>query len=179
MYIRILIVSACSFIYAWDLFSSSPPPRARAAPPITQHKGPPPICLSNEQKQKQNRYTCPKVNELYQKGLRWRTDSGWKSYQESFSSNISHFMGAQWKGVGVGNIYCIYQPEDPTEFPIQVTISQLISRPDTARWDDAPSRDVLNCISQTNDPCECQFSYYVEEETGDIDDIISGIEKVY
>ena len=88
-------------------------------------------------------------------------------------------MGAQWKGVGVGNIYCIYQPEDETEFPIQVTVSQLISRPETAKWDNAPSIDILNCVSTSSDPCECQFSFYIEEETEDIDDIIRSIDKIY
>ena len=179
MYAWITLVLLTSSVYAWDLFSSPPPKRAQAPQAITQHDGPPPICLSKEQRVKQNRYTCPSINELYRNNLKWQTDTGWKGYQESFSAKISHFMGAQWKGVGVGNVYCIYQPEDDTEFPIQVTLSQLISRPNVANWDNAPSNDVLNCISRSNDPCECQFSYYIEEEIEDIDDIIGSIEKVY
>lgn len=178
MYLWIPLILLPSSVLAWDWFSPPPPPK-KVEVVVVPHSGPPPICLSNEQRVKQNRYTCPEVKELYRKDMRWQTDSGWKGYQKSFSDDLSYFMGAQWKGVGVGNIYCIYQPSDPTEFPIQLTLSQLIERPETARWDDADHLDVLNCISKNGNPCECQFSHYIQEEEQDLENIIYSIEKVY
>lgn len=171
----LLALSAPS--YAWDWFSS--PPKAARPAQITSRArpGPAPLCLSPVQQSKQNRYTCPDTQELYKDGQRWKTDSGWKGHQNSFTSEISHFMGAQWKGIGVGMIYCIYQPKDPADFPVQLTIEPLAIRPEIAFWEDAPSKDSLNCISKQNDPCDCQFSLYQEEENKDVDEILFDIKR--
>ena len=163
--------------HAWDFFSSPPPPARAKAPDSRPRSGPPPVCLSSAQQSKQNRYTCPDPSELYKSGMRWKTDSGWQSYQNSFSAEVSHFMGAQWKGVGIGQIYCIYQPKDSADFPIQLSIKPLITRPVYAYWEDAPKKDIINCLSDKNDPCDCQFSKYIEEEL-DPDKVLLEIEKI-
>ncbi|MEC7030844.1 MAG: T4SS-associated protein EirA [Pseudomonadota bacterium] len=165
------------YSFAWDLFSSPPPKAKPVVIPTQKRTEPPPVCLSRKQQSLQNRFTCPQANELYQSKMQWKTDSGWTGYQKSFAKGISHFMGAQWKGVGVGQIYCIYQPDDPSEFPIQLTSETLYSRPDYAMWENSPSKDVINCISGQNDPCDCQFSRYIEQKDDNIDDIIFNIEK--
>lgn len=176
-YVLTLVVSLAAQSQAWDFFSS-PPPKPKAAVIESQEReGPAPLCLSKQQQEKQNRFTCPDAKELYQLKMQWKTDSGWTGYQKSFSKGISHFMGAQWKGVGIGQMYCIYQPDDPSEFPIQLTSKTLYSRPDTAYWENAPSKDSINCISKQNDPCDCQFSRYIDTNQQDTDDAIFGIEK--
>ena len=173
----ILLATLTAQTYAWDFFSSKPTKQKPVVIESQERPGPPPICLSKQQQDKQNRFTCPDVKELYSDKMQWKTDSGWKGYQKSFSKEISHFMGAQWKGVGIGQIYCIYQPDDPSEFPIQLTSKTLYSRPDTAYWENAPRKDSINCISKQNDPCECQFSRYIEPEEADAEDMIFSIEK--
>jgi hypothetical protein len=177
MYYLVIILLSMNTVHAWDFFTSPKKPSARAQLHSTPRDGPPPLCLSKQQQQLQNRYPCPHPRELYKQNMRWNTDSGWKGYQNSFSDNISHFMGVQWKGVGVGRVYCMYQPEDSSEFPIQITTTSLIIRPDTAHWENAPHQDSINCISKKNDPCDCQFSIYIEEKEDDLDAIISGIKK--
>lgn len=170
------IIALSAPVHAWDWFSPSKAPARVATIESRPRPGPAPICLSKTQQSKQNRYTCPAAEELYKDGRRWKTDSGWKSHQNSFTDGISHFMGAQWKGIGIGMIYCIYQPTDPADFPVQLTIEPLAIRPEFAFWEDAPKKDSLNCISQ-NDPCMCQFSLYIEDTNRDVDEILFEIQK--
>ncbi|MCP8352291.1 T4SS-associated protein EirA [Candidatus Synchoanobacter obligatus] len=172
-----ILIGLSSSAFAWDLFSSPPPKKKVSEDIVTIRPGPPPTCLPKKQQEQTNRYTCPSAKELYRSGMKWKTDSGWQSFQESFSEGISHFKGAQWKGIGVGRIYCIYQPSDPTEFPVQLTISPLISQPTTAYWEDVPSRSILNCLSPHSDPCDCQFSYYIDDEEVSSKGHILDIEK--
>jgi hypothetical protein len=176
-YVLTLIIALAAHSHAWDFFSSKPARPRVAVVESQERSGPAPICLSKQQQQKQNRFTCPDTSELYLSKMQWKTDLGWTGYQKSFSKGISHFMGAQWKGVGVGQVYCIYQPDDPSEFPIQLTSKTLYSRPDVAYWENAPRKDAINCISKQNDPCDCQFSRFVEEDQAHADDAIFGIEK--
>lgn len=160
---------------AWSLFkTASNNPQAEST---THNRSNPPICLSPVEQSKQNRYRCPEANELYKIGMQWKTDSGWTSHQKSFTKSISHFMGAQWKGIGIGRLYCLYQPADPADFPVQLTIKSLAKRPEYAYWEHAPNQDTLNCISKQNNPCDCQFSLYEEENNEDVDEILMSIKK--
>lgn len=166
--------------YAWNLFSSEDTNDSFQKAELkhsARTNQTPPKCLSRKEQSKQNRFTCPKVNELYKQGMRWKTDSGWKGYQDSFSDNIRGFMGAQWKGVGIGRVICIYSSDDNNEFPIQIATTKLVQRPDYPLWDDEPNKDLLNCVSKKGNTCDCQFSFYIEKKETDIDKIISSIDK--
>lgn len=178
---HILLFFLMDHLLAWSLFSSESTEaetidRAEYHTPEKQ-QGEPPACLSEKEQERQNRFTCPSVRELYKKNMRWRTDTGWKGYQDSFANKISHFMGAQWKGVGIGRVICIYKSDDENDFPVQIATTELVSRPVYAYWDNHPNSDLLNCISKNSDPCDCQFSFYKVEKETNIDEIISGIEK--
>ena len=177
----ILLLCLASQSFAWSLFSSeSNQPdaikKAEYHTPNTRDSSPPP-CLSKKRQEKENRFTCPSPRELYKQEMRWQTDSGWKGYQDSFAHKISHFMGAQWKGVGIGRVICLYKSDDENDFPIQIATTALIRRPVYAYWDHNPNADLLNCISKNSDPCDCQFSFYREAKETDVDKIITGIEK--
>lgn len=174
----LLILFTFSSTFAWNLFSSPPVDDIKKA----EYQAPkiyskPPVCLSKRQQVLKNRHTCPAINELYKKGMRWRTDSAWKGYQDSFAEKIVTFKGAQWKGVGIGRVICIYGSNDSNEFDIQIANSSLIKRPYFAYWENNTSKDVINCLSKRSNPCDCQFSFYVEEKETDLDVIIQGIKK--
>jgi|GEM_PF-2438816 hypothetical protein len=165
-------------VQAWNIFSSPPIDSVKKAEYSRPRRDEtPPPCLSRKEKIALNRFACPSVNELYKQGMRWKTDSGWKGYQDSFATEISGFMGAQWKGVGIGRVICLYSPKDQNEFPIQLSTTQLVKRPVHAKWENEPKKDLLNCISNTSNSCDCQFSYYIEKQETDIDKIVEGIEK--
>lgn len=180
MYYTILMLFV-SQAYAWNFFSSEsdqPEDTFRKAELYeAERRKSPPICLSRQQQVKQNRYTCPLPKDLYKNGMRWTSDGGWKSYQDSFSSEINAFMGAQWKGVGVGRIICLYKSNDPNDFSIQLANTVLITKPNYPMWENNPGASTLNCISSRANPCDCQFSLYTKDEETDLDTIIKNLKK--
>lgn len=166
---------------AWNPFSSQEP--AEAAPTQkAEHIAPteqvaPPECLSLPEQKAQNRFTCPQPDSLYKDGMRWKSGNGWKSNQESFSDSIAAFMGAQWNGVGVGTVICIYKPSDTNDFPIQLANTALVQEPNTAYWEAKQEGQVINCVSRNENVCDCQFSLYTEKAEEDVNEIISSIKK--
>ena len=175
---RYLLPLLFSLSYAWNPFSSDEKPRRAPAPePIEIFAGPDPKCLSAREMYAQNTFRCPDARELVKDGLKWRTEKGWKGYQDSFATEISKFLGAQWKGVGVGRIVCLYETNNTADFPIQISSQRLVSRPSLPRWENNPRSSVVNCISPYGSPCDCPFSYYKEAESQSIEDIVQDLQK--
>lgn len=75
--------------------------------------------------------TCPQVSELERDGLYWVShDKNWKCFSESTAKKIDKFIGAQWVGLKVGKIICLYQTEEFTVAMEQVH-SDLALEPNT------------------------------------------------
>jgi hypothetical protein len=98
---------------------------------------------------------CPKPSDLIKNGMFWGTaHGGWKSYSESFDNSISSFIGAQWAGVSVGKMICIYKGNLAMSFPITIQNDSIAQTPSGALW----GKDLggyRNCHS-TN-PADCPF----------------------
>ncbi len=62
---------------------------------------------------------CPRASQLIRKDMWWGYGS-WRSYDQSFVRKIKAFVGAQWIGVGVGTMICVYKGEQATSFPVTV-----------------------------------------------------------
>lgn len=78
---------------------------------------------------------CPLPNRLIKSGLYWGTATGgWKSYSESFDSTISSFIGAQWVGINVGKMICIYKGNLAMSFPITLQNDTLSIAPTGNSW---------------------------------------------
>ncbi|MDC3181015.1 T4SS-associated protein EirA [Gammaproteobacteria bacterium] len=176
MQLRLLLL-LCPLSLAWNIFSS---PEKQAQPQtetVTIFPGEPPACYSKREQFEKNTFRCPEPSELIKDGLKWRTQKGWKGYQDSLATEISKFLGAQWKGVGLGRIICIYAAADSRDFPIQISSERLVQRPTLPRWEDNPKSNLINCISINGSTCECPFSYYIAEEEQDLDTIIKNLKQ--
>lgn len=78
---------------------------------------------------------CPPPSQLVKSGLYWRTATdGWKSYSESFDQKITSFIGAQWVGVNVGRMICIYKGNLTMSFTIPVQNDTLAETPKGGLW---------------------------------------------
>ncbi len=96
---------------------------------------------------------CPMPNQLIKTGLYWGTRTGgWKSYSESFDQNIVGFVGAQWVGINVGRMICIYKGNQSLSFTIPVQNDTLSQAPQGGSWGkdlggyrNCHSTNVLNC----------------------------------
>jgi hypothetical protein len=71
---------------------------------------------------------CPQIEELTKKGDFWvTTDNKWKNFTPSSATKVLNFLGAQWVGIKVGKIICLYQTNEAVAFPL--SLEQLISQP--------------------------------------------------
>jgi hypothetical protein len=96
---------------------------------------------------------CPTPDQLIKNGLYWGTATGnWKSYSESFDNSIVAFIGAQWVGINVGKMVCIYKGNLAMSFPITIQNDVLSQGPTGGLWGsdlggyrNCHSSNVLDC----------------------------------
>ena len=80
---------------------------------------------------------CPQSEALVKKDDKWLTKDGkWRSYTPSAATKVSGFLGAQWVGVKVGKIICLYKTNEAVEFPLALEQkhSESILEPSDYGW---------------------------------------------
>lgn len=103
---------------------------------------------------------CPGPEMLVKDNTQWGTaDKKWESYTPSSATNITNFIGAQWVGIKVGKVICLYQSNEAVSFPVALeqARSQLISEPKGVSWSALVGNRRL-CKSSSVADC----SYFVE-----------------
>ena len=136
---------------------------------------------------------CPKVSELKYnaKTSEWSTDDDWKSTTSSFTKKITIFLGAQWKGVQMGHLLCLYKGPNANEFPVSMHKNIIVQSPQSLLENLSPKGAqytnpwviknkktlvTMDCYSQKNSPCDCPWIQF-QEKTQSVDDVIESIEK--
>lgn len=98
---------------------------------------------------------CPAISALKKSPVSsmWYADGRkWRSDDPSLAEKVDRFLGAQWRGNNLGNIVCLYQPEDKGSFIIELRYSYLVNVPQGGVW----SKDLggyKNCRSQEQKDC--------------------------
>ena len=108
---------------------------------------------------------CPDVNQLVKTGAKWEATNKtvvWKSYDTSFATDIATFVGAQWQGVKVGPMTCIYKAKSEGVFPITLQNNHLFEQPTQNTWSIGEG-GFMNCVS--NKVSDCPLMPKVKEET--------------
>lgn len=78
---------------------------------------------------------CPLATELTKDAdLIWHGPNHWKAYSQSFANEVGGFIGAQWTGVNVGKVFCIYKAKDKVTFPITLERNVIIPSPTGGLW---------------------------------------------
>lgn len=80
---------------------------------------------------------CPEPKILVKKDTNWVTpDDKWQNYTSSSATKIVSFVGAQWVGVRVGKMICLYKTDEAVSFPLALEQkrSKLILEPKSAAW---------------------------------------------
>lgn len=102
-------------------------------------------------------YTCPAPGSLIKKDLIWGTPDGWVSYGESFDTKIVSFQRADWVGVNVGKIICIYKGDKKLGFPIALEkkYQEMVLSPTGNAWGPPDANGSKQCVS--SDIKDCPF----------------------
>jgi hypothetical protein len=80
---------------------------------------------------------CPQAEVLIKEKEFWITqDNKWKNYTPSTATRVTSFLGAQWSGIKIGKIICLYQTNEAVGFPLAVEqmSSQAILEPSGDGW---------------------------------------------
>jgi hypothetical protein len=112
---------------------------------------------------------CPEPKHLVKKDLFWQTPNGWVSYGESFDKHVTKFIGAEWKGINVGKIICIYKGDKLIGFPIALEQKHttLVPMPTGVQWGkDLGGRK--ECFAVNNNIKDCPFIFEKPVEAGDV-----------
>tara|TARA_B110000459_G_C16624237_1_gene503955 strand:- start:1868 stop:2341 length:474 start_codon:yes stop_codon:yes gene_type:complete len=107
---------------------------------------------------------CPQVNSLTKYELAWFGKSNlikWKSTEPSLSEDAATFSGAQWDGIQVGSISCVYQSSDVLSFPIVLKNNHMFKQPHNTNWT-ADNNDTYICRS--NNPKDCPLYPKIEQQ---------------
>ena len=98
---------------------------------------------------------CPEIKDLQVNNLIWsaQTTTKWKSSTPSFVEEIHSFAGAQWKGIQVGQITCIYYGKQNTTFPVELISNNLFELPREGNWRLGNNTNIYNCITPNTKNC--------------------------
>ena len=111
---------------------------------------------------------CPPLSALHKnaKTLVWSTaHSDWRSFSTSFADHLSEFLGAQWQGVNVGSVACLYRSPDKITFPVVLQFNRLVYEPKGGQWGKNLG-GYVNCFSHHRH--DCIFKPQPNEKVGDI-----------
>lgn len=96
--------------------------------------------------------TCPKISDLSKDDqMIWHGKGGWHSYASSFANRADKFLGAQWVGVKLGTLFCLYKGDLQT-FTIDLQYPGMAQSPEYKKW----SKDLggyKNCVSSNLEDC--------------------------
>ena len=102
-------------------------------------------------------------------------DGYWKSYHSSFATNLTKFVGAQWVGENLGQIFCVYQSEQHYTLQAQTTVQPTLPVilvfhtithvPSGGKWTH-PKRGLRMCQSPKQE--DCPFFVNLKPKIGNI-----------
>lgn len=116
---------------------------------------------------------CPLLTDLVKRDLFWYSkDNSWRSYTQSFSSAITTFVGAQWEGVKLGKVFCLYLGNEQFAFPIALEQlhSRVVLEPNQTNWSAKIDGGYKACKS--SNVVDCPFVYQPAPDTSHIYDEI-------
>lgn len=97
-------------------------------------------------------YCPPSTSLSHNNDMTWTAPGGWKNSSLSFLKNIQTFIGAQWIGVTLGEVLCLYIKEGRGAFPLTLQREILAVSPTGGNWSgdkggykDCKSNDVVQC----------------------------------
>lgn len=121
------------------------------------------VCITNILKEGHRNVLkhCPDVHMLTHNKMYWGAPGGWMSHDESFVKKISNFVAAQWQGINIGKVMCVYVGDKGLDFPVvlQQSHADLVPEPHGLYWG-KNQNGVINCISPSGDlltPKSCAY----------------------
>lgn len=104
--------------------------------------------------------TCPPVEKVFPSAEHhWGTADGrFRSLSTSHASALAAFRVAQWQGVSVGHVICVYEPKGQHKnffFPVELYFNDLVYEPLQFKHWQAQSKahQTYHCVSHHVSDC--------------------------
>lgn len=100
---------------------------------------------------------CPPVGSLVRDETtqQWSGPGGWKTTSPSFLRSVDTFVGAQWVGVSIGEVICIYIKTTRSSFPVMLKRGKLVPAPVSGGLWSEDKGGYMEC--KANDVHHCPF----------------------
>ena len=120
---------------------------------------------------------CPNTQSLTfdSDSMTWSAPNDFKSFNTSFIKTAQTFLGAQWTGAGLGQIFCVYSGPDKLALPIVLAHNVISLEPkpsDNNSWGKKQGNH-YNCIS--NNPINCPFLVRIKAPEKTLDEEFNSI----
>lgn len=121
---------------------------------------------------------CPAVDQLTRNNATriWSATGGWKSYEKSFVKEIDQFLGAQWIGIEVGQVACIYGGKNKFTFPILLIHNKLAKTPEGDLWKKNQNDGHYHCVTHQMSQCPFYTVVQSEDNSSKMNDLIDTIQ---
>ena len=122
-------------------------------------------------------FTCPAISALVKSTKQhWGTHNGnFRSTDVSFANKIKSFRGAIWKGIVLGHIACVYQPNNTQLFPIILQFSKLAYAPTSGHWKSTSKKHNSNYVCVSLQQKNCQFTTRAPSATSNIMQVVQNL----
>ena len=154
--------------------STSPVPQGNSAAPEAGSSSSAPNQVPQANTDDVHTLYCPKQSELYKKEMFWHGPNTWRDYSASFVKNINNFAGAQWVGVNVGKVICLYKGVEENNFPVALERDNLMKKPEGENWKSDASGYK---ICKSDNILDCPFVPQEVKSNENVYDFLSNIKK--
>jgi hypothetical protein len=119
---------------------------------------------------------CPKITDLKQTNMKWHAETivKWNEAEESFVTQITSFKGAQWQGIKVGQISCIYKGADSNTFPVVLQNNHMFKQPQHQNW--IKSDNTYNCLDGQVENCPL-YPYMGKKAPSNLYDMLDSLKN--
>ncbi len=108
---------------------------------------------------------CPAPSQLTlnKANNHWDVLPHWRSFDTSFITKPTTFVGAQWQGVDLGQVFCLYDNKTQSDFPIILYFDTQVPKPTSGSWNHPSHANYLNCSA--NDHKGCAFTVIIKPKS--------------
>jgi hypothetical protein len=114
---------------------------------------------------KVRRRTCPSPTTLRKVDGKWEARGDWVSDDVSFIEKIEFFLGAQWKGINIGTIICLYTDSlTSKEFPVALHRENEVLDPiNLENWQTSKNNKIKFCNRKRGKAFSIKDCKYIEQ----------------
>jgi hypothetical protein len=111
---------------------------------------------------------CPAPSQLTlnKNNHHWEARPHWLSFDTSFITKPTTFVGAQWQGVDLGQVFCLYNNKAQSDFPIILYFDTQVPKPLSGSWHQPSGNNPIGYLDcSASDHTGCAFTVVLKAKS--------------